>query len=64
MRLGRISIKVFTKILLGLRENFEKILVYFAEIILTVSKKNFENVYMQSQKFRGDFGKILIKLRK
>ncbi len=52
MRLSKISIEVFTKILLGLRESFEKILgylrVYFAEILLRISEENFG---MQLQKF-------------
>ncbi len=57
MRLIRISIKVFTKnkTLLGLRENFEKILedfrVYFAEIILSISEENFEKVLRNCKNF-------------
>ncbi len=54
LRLRKISIKVFTKILLGLRDNFEKILgdfrVYFAEILLRISEGNFEKV-LCNQKF-------------
>ncbi len=70
MRLSRISIKVFTKIkiLLELREHFEKILgdfrVYFAEIILRISEENFRESSTQSPNFWVDFGKILIKLGK
>ncbi len=45
MRLNRISIKVSTNILLGLRENFEKILgdfrVYFAQITFRIPEENF-----------------------
>ncbi len=48
MRLNRISINVFPNILLGLRENFEKILggfrVYFAKIIFSTPEENFEKV--------------------
>ncbi len=48
MRLSRITNKVFTNILLGLRENFEKILgslgVYFAKIIFRTPEENFEKV--------------------
>ncbi len=33
MKLGRISIKIFMNILLGLRENFEKILGGFGYIL-------------------------------
>ncbi len=58
MRLSKISVKVFTKlkILLGLRENFEKILgdfrIYFAEIILRISVENFEKVLCNRKNFR------------
>ncbi len=56
MRLSRILIRVFTKILSGLRENFEKILgnfrVYFAEIILRISEENFEKVLCDCKNFR------------
>ncbi len=56
MRLSRISIKVFTKILSGLRENFEKILedfqVYFAEIILKIFAENFEKVLYNRKNFK------------
>ncbi len=48
MILSRISIKVFTNILLGLIENFETILgsfrVYFAKIIFRAPEENFEKV--------------------
>ncbi len=54
--LSRISIKVFTNILLGLRENFEKILqgflVYFAKIIFRISEENFEKVLCNRKNFR------------
>ncbi len=55
MRFSRISIKVFTKILLRLRENFEKILnfrVCFAEIILRIAQENFEEVLRNRKNFR------------
>ncbi len=56
MRLSRISIKVFTNILLGLRENFEKILggslVYFAKIIFRTPEENFEYVLCNRKNFR------------
>ncbi len=55
MRLSRISIKVFTKILLGLKENFEKIFgdfrVYLTEIILRISEENFEKVLQNLENF-------------
>ncbi len=54
-KIKKISNKVFTKILLWLRENFEKILdfrVYFAEIILRIFKENFEKVVCNRKNFR------------
>ncbi len=55
MRLSRISNKVFTNILLGLRENFEKISggfrVYFAKIIFRIPKENFEKVLCNRKNF-------------
>ncbi len=56
MWLSRISIKVFTNILLGLRENFVKILggfrVYFAKIIFRTLEENFEKVLCNRKNFR------------
>ncbi len=56
MRLSRISIKVFTNILLGLRENFEKILggfrVYFVKIIFRTPEENFEKVLCDRKNFK------------
>ncbi len=52
----RISIKVFTKILLGFRKNFEKILdfrEYFSEIVLSFSEENFEKVVCNRKNFRA-----------
>ncbi len=48
MRLSKMSTKVFTNILLGLRENFEKILggfgVYSAKTIFRTPEENFKKV--------------------
>ncbi len=56
MRLSKISIKVFANILLGLRENFEKILggfwVYLAKIIFRTTEENFEKVLRNRKNFR------------
>ncbi len=56
MRLRRILIKIFTNILLGLRENFEKILggfrVYSAKIIFRTPDGNFEKVLSNVKNFR------------
>ncbi len=55
MRLSRISIKVFTNILLGLRETFEKILgfrVYLAKIIFRTPEENFKKVLCNQKNFR------------
>ncbi len=56
MKLKRILIKVFTNILLGLRENFEKILggfrIYFAKIIFRTSLENFEKVVCNHKNVR------------
>ncbi len=56
MRLSRISIKVFTIILLGLWENFEKIFggfqVDFAKIIFNTPEENFEKVLCNGKNFR------------
>ncbi len=55
MRLSRISIKIFTNILLGLRENSEKILcfrVYFVKIIFRTPEENFEKVLCDRKNFR------------
>ncbi len=56
MRLSSISIKVFSNILLGLRENFEKIFggfrVYFAEIIFRAIEENFEKVLCSCKNFK------------
>ncbi len=66
MRLRKISIKVFTNILLWLRENIEKILggfrVYFAKIIFRTPEENFEKVLCNRKDFRAIFKKFLIKL--
>ncbi len=55
MRLSRILFKVFTNILLGLKENFEKILrgfqVYFAKIIFRTPKENFEKLLRNLKNF-------------
>ncbi len=56
MKLSRISIKFFTNILLGLRENFVKILgsfrVYFAKIIFRTPEENFEKVLCNRKNFK------------
>ncbi len=55
MRLGTISIKVFTNILLGRRENFEKILgfrVYSAIIIFRTPEENLKKVLCNRKNFR------------
>ncbi len=56
MRLRRILIKVFTNILLGLREIFEKIFggfrAYFAKIIFRTREENFEKVLGNHKNFR------------
>ncbi len=56
MRLSRISIKVFTNILFGLRKNFGKILgsfwVYFAKIIFRTLEENFEKVLCNRKNFK------------
>ncbi len=56
IRLRWISIKVFTNILLRLRENFEKILgvfrVYFAKIIFRTPEENFKKVLCNCKNFR------------
>ncbi len=56
MRLSRISNKVFTNILLGLRERLEKILggfrVYFAKIIFRTPAENFEKVLCNCKNFK------------
>ncbi len=56
MRFGRISIKVFINILVGWRENFEKILecfrVYSAKIIFRTPEENFEKVVCNRKNFR------------
>ncbi len=55
MRLSRILIKVFTNILLGLKENFEKILgfwIYFAKIIFRTPEENFVKVLCTRKNFR------------
>ncbi len=68
MRLSRISIKIFTKILLGLRENFEKILggfrVYFAKKIFMTPEGNFEKILCNPKNIRVISKKILIQLGK
>ncbi len=52
----KISIKVFKKILLGSRENFETILgnfwVHFVEIILRISDENFEKILCNHKNFK------------
>ncbi len=66
MRLSRISIEVFTNILLGLKENFEKILenfrVYFAEIIFRISEENFEKVLCNRKNFKTISKKFWLNL--
>ncbi len=56
MRLSRISIKVVTNVLLGLRENFEKILggfrIYVAKIIFRTPEENIEKVICNRKSFR------------
>ncbi len=56
MRLNRILIKVFANILLGLRENFEKIpggfRVYFGKIIFRTPEENFEKLSCNPKNFR------------
>ncbi len=67
MRLSTISIKVFTNILLGLGENFEKILgvrVYFAKIIFRTPEENFGKVLCNCKNFRVILKMFLIKLGK
>ncbi len=56
MRLSRISIKIFTNILLGSRENLKKILGYFwvrfAKINFRTPEENFEKVFRNCKNFR------------
>ncbi len=56
MRFIRISIKVFRNILLGLWENFEKVLrgfrIDFAKIIFRTPEENFEKVLCNRKTFR------------
>ncbi len=55
MRLSKISIKVSINVLLGLKENFEKILegfrVYFAKIVFRTPEENFEKVLCNRKNF-------------
>ncbi len=66
MRLSRISIKVFANILLGLRENFEKILgfrIYFAKIMFRTPEENFEKDLYSRKTFRVISKKFWLNLK-